>query len=529
MNFDAKMGDGINHTSAYDANGNILRMQQWGIIPGSGSGQIDGLRYNYGNNGNKLLGVTDLYNNPGTTLGDFKELVANSQNDYAYDSSGNMIADGNKGISQILYNYLNLPDQITITDKGAINYVYDAAGVKHRKIVNDQTVTPAKITTTDYIAGMIYEDDVLKLVNHEEGRIRMDYAGGTPTQTYDYFVKDHLGNVRMVLTEHSNQSTYLATMETQQAAKESALFSNIEATRTAKPVGYPQDQTAGANSYVAKLNGSSKDRRIGPSLVLKVMAGDTVSLGARAFYKSIGNKQPKTQTPAADMAVALVQAFGGTAATDAHASAGQSGNNTPFNDNFNSNQYQRLKEKDAGNQPSLNRPKAYLNFALFNDQFKLVEDNSGVRQVQESPDQLQTLAADKMVVKESGFLYVYTSNETAQDVFFDNVAVVLEPGAVLEETHYYPFGLTMAGISTKALGSLGNRYLYNGKELQAKEFSTGGLEWYDYGARFYDAQIGRWQTHDPKLQYHSPYLAMGNNPFNGVDKDGKWFLEKKAY
>ncbi|MCK7553470.1 hypothetical protein MKQ70_00005, partial [Chitinophaga sedimenti] len=61
------------------------------------------------------------------------------------------------------------------------------------------------------------------------------------------------------------------------------------------------------------------------SLVLKVMAGDTVSLGARAFYKSIGNKQPKTQTPAADMAVALVQAFGGTATTDAHASAGQSG------------------------------------------------------------------------------------------------------------------------------------------------------------------------------------------------------------
>lgn len=516
VNFDAKMGDGVDHTTAYDANGNIIRMQQWGMTPGGGSSQIDDLRYNYGNNGNKLLGVTDIFNNPSTTLGDFKELIANSQIDYAYDSAGNMISDGNKGISQILYNYLNLPDQINITNKGAINYVYDAAGIKHRKIVNDQTVTPAKISTTDYIAGMIYEDDALKLINHEEGRIRMDFAGSTPTQTYDYFVKDHLGNVRMVLTEHNDQGTYLATMETQQAAKETALFSNIEATRTAKPVGYPQDQGAGANSYVAKLNGSSKDRRIGPSLVLKVMAGDTVSIGARAFYKSIGNKQPKTQTPAADMAVALVQAFGGTAATDAHASAGRSGNSTPFNDDFTGNQYQRLKEKDAGNQPSLNRPKAYLNFALFNDQFKLVEDNSGVRQVQESPDQLQTLAADKIVMKESGFLYVYTSNETAQDVFFDNVAVVLEQGAVLEETHYYPFGLTMSGVSTKAVGPLENRYKYNGIE----RIGDLGLEDYDAKFRELDPQIGRWWEVDPKtesMEMWSPYVSNYDNPLRYSD------------
>lgn len=517
---------------SYDANGNIATMAQKGMM-GTASRIIDQLTYRYLDNSNKLLAVGDTSVTASAKLGDFVN-GANTGDDYVYDGNGNLTKDLNKNIGTITYNYLNQPQTITITGKGTISFLYDAAGNKLRKTVTDQTVTPNRTTVTNYIGGFVYKSDTLQFINNEEGRMRTVFNGTNPMKyVYDYFMKDHLGNIRAVLTEEPDLSIYSASMETAQATTENALFSNLDDTRTAKPAGYPQDQTTQKNDFVAKLNAKDGGKKIGPSIVLRVMAGDTVQIGAKAFYKSIGSKDNKSVTPE-EMVAALLQAFGGGGTQGSAHSATQSQRLTPFG-NFTGSDYQRLTEKDpAQNQP--NRPKAYLNFALFDDQFNLVEDNSGVRQVKGTPDELQTLSVDKMPIKKTGFLYVYTSNETAQDVFFDNVVLGLAQGPLLEETHYYPFGLTMAGISNNVLKGTRyseNRMKYNGKELQNKEFNDGsGLEWYDYGARSYDQQIGRWNMIDPfanKYENVSPYVYTLNNPVNAIDPDGKLVIFVNGY
>ena len=96
-----------------------------------------------------------------------------------------------------------------------------------------------------------------------------------------------------------------------------------------------------------------------------------------------------------------------------------------------------------------------------------------------------------------------------------NIRVVAdEDGKVDEVNDYYPFG----GLMSNAKNDM-QPYKYNGKELDRK----GGLDWYDYGARMYDATLGRFMKTDrfsEKYVSLSPYQYGANNPVNNVDING---------
>ncbi len=124
----------------------------------------------------------------------------------------------------------------------------------------------------------------------------------------------------------------------------------------------------------------------------------------------------------------------------------------------------------------------------------------------------------KLLLTEEGYV---TLNDNKYHYYLNdhqgnNRVVINQSGAVEETNHYYPFGGLFA--------STGNMqpYKYNGKELDTKK----GLNWYDYGARHYDAALGRFTTVDPLAEKYyeaNEYTYCLNNPIVRIDQR-EWHL-----
>jgi len=384
----------------------------------------------------------------------------------------------------------------------------------------------------------------LQFFGHEEGRVRAIRA--TPksnlnTLVYDYMLKDHLGNVRMVLTEEQMETT-LYTPLTFQGSPGSAESNNqnqvwenangqsinINGVNITSPM---QLQTG--SLFPVPLDSSmlvrSSTGKVGAGKLIKVMAGDRIHTSVQYYYPTVGPQPVATglSTLLGGLGSVISNSAGaGGLLKTASSTLAQGVGVDPLAISFFTNQ----------NSSSLpDKPKAYLNVLFFDEQFNIVASASKYQQVgtgfmnPNSPGQIGFMAGSAALAQKSGYCYIYISNESDDLVYFDNFTLSHERSSLIEETHYYPFGLTMAGISSKAAGKLENRTKYNGIEFDEDM----DIDSYEAFYRNLDPQTGRWWQIDPKcepnkdpneigLESLSPYNSMANNPVKLSDPLGDW-------
>jgi RHS repeat-associated protein len=488
-----------NEALTFDVMGNILTLQRNSL-----GTVMDNLSYSYPSNSNKLSAVTD---NSGNTAGFNDGNTAGA--DYAYDLNGNLITDNNKGLT-INYNLLNLPQSVTKSSQ-SIDYTYDAMGKKLKKTFGG--------ITHYYIDGIEYEGSLLQFAMTEEGRVRLGTNGA---YTYDYFLKDHLGNVRVILKTEDQSGTYsiypAATMETATAATESTYYSNLDKVRNVTPVGF---KSLKKNEKVAHLKGTDPNKQIGPSITVKVNSGDKISLTAQSFYPDNTGTQRTglAETALSQLVNAIINPAGLSDKGKAFATDNLKAQGFDKSAGY-QNMMNKLPNSDYNNDN--NRPKAYMVWMLFDSEMKLVKtgQSSGARQIPEGAGQVKQMAENDIVMDQGGFLTAYTVNESPANVYIDNFQLSLLQGPIQEENTYYPFGMLNTGLSNSGVTDPINNYKYNGKELQTDL----DLEWLDYGARFYDPQIGRWHSIDSKAEKYngySPYGYTNNSPILFTDPNGE--------
>ena len=505
----------------YDPNGNIQSLNRYN----ADAVRTNNFAYTYAGNTNQLESVSGYKNYTYNAIGQMTSAkpngaVGGGADQYVdYDVTGKVTkvySDVDRKIPTVAFTYDDRGFRLIKTDyTNAIEtkqtwYIRDASG----NVTSIYERTAVEGTTNPVTWNALAQAEV---PIYGSGKIGTYYPRDGSTA---YELTDHLGNVRAILKKQVNGFT--ATMEdngagavaTNPRAVEAATFKNIPQTamRDARMNYTKTGDNPAYSAYLYWVNGmagkEAKDKAIGPALALKVNPRDKLNISTYAKYEKKANysrNAPLTVLATAlggtfalgsglETATRAVQAFNGALPATMASTANDVGT-TPF---------------------------AYLNYLVLNEQFVAVD--GGARRVPEAAGfdpGYEALAAHAKVeflpitINTKGYVYIWVSNESeATKVWFDDLAVTHNLDIVTQATDYGPWGDVTREQKTNELDIY--RYAYQGQYAE-KDEETG---WEHYELREYDAMIGRWNTTDPKKQYFSRYLAMGNNPVSSTDPDG---------
>lgn len=239
---------------SYDKMGNVQSLLRSGLLDDGSYGLIDNLSYSY--HGNQLLKVDDAANGP-YYQGAFHFVDgADEAVEYEYDANGNMVRDLNKCISSISYDLNNQPRKIEYNDGRNASYVYDAEGSKlsvsynltamssaqpQMPVMQSSNVASANMSngqkTIEYCGNIICDGDETMILNN------VGYAlyNKDNNLSFYYYLKDHLGNNRVVVRE----------------------YGEIEQVNDYYPTGALMTSSKGGDTQRFKYNGKELDRTNG--------------------------------------------------------------------------------------------------------------------------------------------------------------------------------------------------------------------------------------------------------------------------
>ena len=387
---------------------------------------------------------------------------------------------------------------------------YDAAGNKLQELISTEEETK----TTDYIANFVYRNDTLQYMLTGQGRTTISPADNSSNE--EFFVKDHLGNIRSIIdVKEYPVRQYLASYELASANLEALLFDKVAEIREDKPGGTEGDKAG-------RLNAEDSARITGTSILLKVMAGDQVELQVFNYYEGYDSAADRPLSPGALLQSIVTTLTGGAGGLD----DGESHDPDIVPKLFSVANYSRF-DNIVESITDSSRPRAYLNYVLFDRRMKLVGEGSGSFQVN-GDGQWGVIGTNgtAIAIPENGYFGVFIVNGSKKDVWFDQLVVEVRRGQLKEENHYYPHGLPMGHIGSVAAGETENRRKY-----QSNEYITdAGLNWMDFNFRQYDPQLGRFNSVDPLAasagqDMLSPYAGMLNAPESITDPYGLgWFV-----